>query len=301
MIDHIVCHTQSPGLAKSLLENNSIDFGAKISQQTGDIFNNGRQDGQFHNLKIQIHHNYFIRLAGSLHTFYNALKDHVNIRGIPMNHDTFTPEKLQSVIGYLHSEFEIDPKDVSIHQIEFGVNLANLPFATEDIIDRLIVYNKYPFDRMKNIQGIGYGRESCLTQYRIKAYDKSLQNGLKDNIFRFEYSAKKMQSIFDKQIIYLSGLSDHNIWERLGERLLKAWDDCIFIDEIDIQKLSKSEQIQIKDFKNPRIWEGYSYKQRSYRKKQFNRLMSQHGQLQIKQQIRNAINHELDKMASALS
>src|SRR5690606_10844943 len=112
-----------------------------ISQQTGQIFNNGRQDGYFHNLRIQIHQKGFIKLTGSLHTFYNALNGNVNVRGVPMNHDTFTPQKLQSVIEYLHSEFEIDPTTVYIRQIEFGVNLANLPFATKDIIDRLIIYN----------------------------------------------------------------------------------------------------------------------------------------------------------------
>src|SRR5690606_1883167 len=229
----------------------------------------------------------------SPHKLYNSIFGFVNKRGEPMNHDTFTPAKLEYVLDWLADTFAIDPCTCTTHHIEFGVNLRGLVIPTRTIIENLIAYGLQgkQFNIMEVVNA-GMGRKLLFSQYLLKLYDKALQNGIEYEIFRFEYKALKMQNveyIFGRNTRLIDFL-EPTFWIRCKDKLLSVLDCCIFDDDYDV------------DHKNLPIWRNsrecgaMSSSNRSRQKKAFDQFIEQHGKLHIKQTLTEAIENEVRAM-----
>lgn len=230
----------------------------------------------------------------SPHKLYNTIFKRVNRRGEPMNHDTFTLAKLEHIFRWLEETFEIRPEHCYLHHLEFGVNLRGLTIPTKQILDSLIAYSfkGRQFNDM-SVVGNGRGLDLSFTQYRIKLYDKGLQNELLDDTFRFEYKAFKMkvvEDIFGKHARLLD-LLEPTFWIRCKDRLLKTLDCCVFDDEFGDIKLEK-----LTKWRNQREWSTMSPTNRSREKKAFESFIQDYGVLHIKQAIRTGIEAEVQNM-----
>lgn len=238
-----------------------------------------------------------VKLGFSPHKLYNDLHRIVNYAGIAMNHDTFTPEALTWVFKWLRERFAVHPENCRLHHIEFGVNLSKLSILTKKILDSLIVYayaGKQAGDMP--VKGVGYGRVFEFAQYKLKFYDKALQNMLAYNILRIEYKAKKIQAV--KGIFgthpFLSELLNPDLWIRCKNRIIAVTDYCIFDDEFGNHIHDRVEK-----WKNPREWKEMSSAQRSRERKRFEDFINQHGQMKIKKMIQHHIEEEVEKMLSS--
>lgn len=211
-----------------------------------------------------------------------------------MNHDTFTPTKLEYILVWLDDMFAIRPQHCYLHHLEFGVNLQGLPIPTRRILESLIAYGHQgrQFNNMEVI-GVGLGRELSFAQYRLKLYDKALQNGIVYDIFRLEYKASKMKAvedIFGKHTRLLD-LLEPTFWVKCRDRLLKVVDFCIFDDEFGDIKHDK-----LTTWRNTREWEAMSSTNRSRQRNKFEEFIQQHGTLHIKQTLKAAIENEVREM-----
>src|SRR5690606_22014593 len=155
--------------------------------------------------------------------------------GKAMNHDLFTPNKLNYVFDWLNTNLAIRPEQCYIRQLEIGVNLTDLGIDTNTILDSVISYKGKRSSEMRMV-GAGRGEEFVFGNYcRVKIYNKALQNGLPESILRFEYKAKKVQPlvpILGKHPTLSDLLNQHN-WLRCEKKLLETAKLCVFNDEFN--------------------------------------------------------------------
>ena len=245
------------------------------------------------NSKLQYRKN-MVRLGFSPHKLYNGLHGVVNPNGMPMNHDTFTPQALSWVFEWLHREFALNPANCQLHHVEFGVNLWGLPVPTEKILNSLIAY-AYKGKQIKDMEvsGIGDGRVVKFSQYELKFYDKSLQNLLPYSILRIEYKARKMQpvqKIFGEYPV-LSDLLNPILWVKCRNRLRSVIEYCIFDDEFPFE-----QDRNLVTWRNPREWSAMNSTKRSRNQRKLDNLVQKKGKLKIKEKLLLAVEKECDKM-----
>lgn len=232
----------------------------------------------------------------SPHKLYNLLHNELNRAGQPMNQDTFTPSKLKCVFRLLEQHFAVKPNLCHVHHIEFGVNLYDLNVSTSTILDSLMVYGWKPFNIMET-KGSGNGRQIVAAQYRLKIYDKGLQNLLPYEILRFEFKARKMQSV---EKIFpnhprLSDLLEPSLWWKCKDKLLAIAGQCIFKDEFGAD-LTDKHIVKLANWENPLKWKHMPTHSRCRNKKTFEELIQLYGKHKIKQAIKDGIEREVSKM-----
>jgi len=167
---------------------------------------------------------YHLTMRGSLH------KNHFG----GANYLPFTWDKLQEQINHITKTLCIKAKQAKISTLEIGLNICTpfevLPFIRHNVIDyKGKSFNSYESGR----DGISLGRYCKGTQFKIKMYDKGLQNNLLQNSMRFEVKHFVMQSLNDKitnKIKFLSDLQDVTKVYSLKAILLNAWNDVLIYD-----------------------------------------------------------------------
>ncbi|RQP15982.1 MAG: hypothetical protein EAS52_13250 [Parapedobacter sp.] len=249
-----------------------------------------------------------VHLSFSPHKLYNALHGVANYSGRAMNHDTFTPSKLKWVFRWLEETFSIMAEKCILHSLEFGCNLTDLDIQTEFVLSKLIVYKNKRFNEMRELVGLGNGFDVEFGQFRLKIYDKALQNRLQYSILRIELKAIKGQAIkniFGKTA-YLSDLVNTHYWLLCRDKLLQTLHFCLFDDVFDIELLD-SQQIELLRWRNSKTWENpkgdidkprLTGKQRQRAKEKFDAFILQNGRYKIKQAIHQNIEKEITKMLS---
>lgn len=157
-------------------------------------------------------------VEGSLHKFANFGRH---------NFDQFSVNRLALTIRELKTDFGIDPTKAILHNIEFGVNMSTGAIPVDKILRGLLLQQGKEFKYM-SIPSSNF-KECLLTQYFIKAYDKCLQYGLAENLFRWEIKASKMQCLNGLGLRNLADLMQPGTLEALGFFLLKRWDSSLFV------------------------------------------------------------------------
>ena len=193
---------------------------------------------------------YYLNIKGSLH------KNHFG----GSNYLPFTWIHLQKEIEHLSKNLHFNPLQAKISGLEIGVNIYT-PFPVHAfIMQNIINYKGNSFirwDKDKN-KGISLGKYSETTQYKVKVYDKGLQNNLTENLLRFELSYFKMQQLTKRGIKNLTDLQDFKKVKNLGELLFKAWNEVLIFDILQPLKklpIKDRERIVILEGKDPVFWE----------------------------------------------
>lgn len=96
--------------------------------------------------------------------------------------------------------FKISISSFKIDYIEIGVNIYEPPLHSLELSKSLLSYQNEPFVAMPKLSttNSSYGFINELSNFTIKAYSKSLQEGLLKDCFRFEIRTKKMQFLQKK-------------------------------------------------------------------------------------------------------
>lgn len=190
-----------------------------------------------------------LRIDGSLH------KNHEG----GTNFKPFTFPALQAEIKRLCSMLNLRADKVEIKLIETGFNI---PFPRPVFAYLKANLLTYKFSRFSAFRPDSKGRVigfecSTQTEYRVKIYDKALQNDMPLPLMRFELRFFKMRAVKKLGVSVLSDLSDHVNLQCLYLQVLKAWEQVLITeDTFEASKLKRYEDYELmRDGANPLFWE----------------------------------------------
>lgn len=213
-----------------------------------------------------------ITLSGSLHKYFND--------GLH-NHSLFTYENYLNALERLKNDFAVEPENLYILTLEYGVNLKP-PIKTKRILDNLLMHRQTISEtKINNIRG--HYKQFKHDKYIIKAYDKAKQFKLKYELMRFEIKETNWSENRLKHGI--KTLADFNKSDKtiFVNRLINKWDEIIFYDPT-INGLDKWDK-----YSNENFWSDDNIKkQKSKHLKRLNDLIKNHSD-NIKRQISNEI------------
>lgn len=187
-----------------------------------------------------------MKIGFSLHKYFNSSTGAGN-----QNYNDFSfsniCQTVTSVVEYFGDEILI----ADVINIEFGVNIAP-PIPTSELLKNCHSHRKKPFAVEKD-DGKQYynGKHS---QYRVKIYDKGLQNGLSDPLLRFELHFGKMGKIRPLGVTMFRDLLNPKIYPRLLNLLLSEWDKVLYIDTTLTNAPTAKLKAKFKGWKNHDFW-----------------------------------------------
>ncbi|WP_020607702.1 hypothetical protein [Spirosoma spitsbergense] len=271
--------------ATLLLSIDRLNFALPINEQTGEVLRRPRRAddrGLTFTLIPQLSGTgYRVELKGSLHTFYNHVRD----RAALGNSDQFMVDHLLTALDQLVMSYQIDPFNAKLNNIEFGVNVS-LPFPVSLVLKNLVSYKNRPFTRDTRSDTLYY---QCETQrYIVKLYDKGHQYGLTTNLLRVEVKVLRMEYLRSRGV-YLTTLADLlNVanYGTIGALLVDTFKAIIFDDPtIDPTRLNSRERSIYENGRNPRFWhipddltptQANTHRQRLHRAEQRYRALLNH-------------------------
>lgn len=241
-----------------------IQFYNATNTDTGEIRTKKRENqivttfnGRWETFELEVkevndiessHKRYYLKIKGSLH------KNHFNGK----NFQSFHFVDLQSQIRHICETLLIDPNKARISTIEVGVNIVTpfevTPFLKGNVID----YKGKQFKAYKaDKKGLELGLFCDLSQYKVKLYDKGLQNDLSINLMRFEIRFLKMQILKKRGIQNLSDLLDIQKIRKLKSLIVDAWQNVLVYDIDNSKELKKnlgSDFDLLLNGRNPKYW-----------------------------------------------
>ena len=217
------------------------DFGIKLSLDFRKAVENGEVVGYGH-LEINI----------SPHYHFNQYRH---------NGNDLTPENciksVSDILIYLGIKAE-ELKALKVCNLEFGLNI--IPETDiKKLINGFLYYKKTPF----KIGDFPYFKKTDATTYKfLKAYAKGLQftdfpeYGINPNTLRFEIKTKQRKNIKTYGIHNANDLLKLETYNRLGETILKEWEQILIINsEPNLKGLKPDEVRFISNCKKVGFWE----------------------------------------------
>ncbi len=205
-----------------------------------------------------------MKMQGSVHKFSN---------GGEKNNNRFTFDRFTQIAEELKDY--ITPED-RINVIEIGLNVQT-PFPPRHFLNNLISHKKtgFNFYTSPNQQRA----EAPHTQYRVKIYDKGLQQG-GENLLRVEVRVCRMQWLkgsFPNGLTW-GDLQKPETWEILGQYLIRAFAEVIYFDPtVKTANLTPSEIKVIEEGNNPIFWKNLKGSHPERHRKRFQSLIRKHG------------------------
>jgi hypothetical protein len=224
-------------------------------------------------LKFEIHnkigssHYAMVKFSGSIHKFSNG-----------GNFDNFYKCQLKKCIQEISFLIGVSPHLIEVHAIEFGVNI-HTHVSPSLILDRLIFFKQVAFERQTKFKGgkRGFIQRCTRSNYELKAYNKSLDYNLNENILRFEIKVTKMQFFKNKisGIHCLNDLLDDKILHQLGSLLQQIWNHVVLKEDVFYinPNLSVSQKVILSNTASDDYWKRI---QKEYKPYKFNRLISRY-------------------------
>lgn len=222
-----------------------------------------------------------IILSGSFHYYFNE--------GVH-NYNKFSFENFIDTVQLFLEEFNIEPRNCVLKNVEFGLNLS-LKYTVNNVLDCMMFHkNKSPLKERKTDFRFEH------QQYKLKIYNKSEQfkNLCKDaNVFRFEFKLIKMNNLNRIGIHTLDDLLNVSSLNFFKNELLKCWKDILMYDfTIDESKLTFHQKNELKDYKNPMYWKGLKPNRRHRPKQKLKAVINKFSE-QVQQYISNEIKKDL--------
>ncbi|MEY4861358.1 MAG: hypothetical protein RL059_1057 [Bacteroidota bacterium] len=286
-----------------------LDFKSEHCVKTGELKTSMGgyivERAMWNGLKFEIHnkigssHFAMVKFSGSIHKFSNGA-----------NFDNFYKCQLKKCIQEISFLIGVSPHLIEVHAIEFGVNI-HTHVSPSLILDRLIFFKQVAFERQTKFKGgkRGFIQRCTRSNYELKAYNKSLDYNLNENILRFEIKVTKMQFFKNKisGIHCLNDLLDDKILHQLGSLLQQIWNHVVLKEDVfNINpNLSVSQKVILSNTASDDYWKRI---QKEYKPYKFNRLISRY-QNAIKgsktteyhEEIRNKIQTKWHQLSSSVN
>ena len=261
MIDFVKVRINDKGFAERLRENPNFDFVGRINPDTGEQ-KDGSRAADFKNLKIVLYPSGMVEVTGSLHKFANNGAH---------NYDSFTYQRLVQTIGDIMTLLETSPDRVSLHNVEFGVNIS-LDTSPSRFLDNILNY-RFKLPEMRMFNGKGYLLQWVQQNYIVKVYDKKHQYQLDTNVLRFEVKTMAMV-----EVRTLADLLDIAKLRRLGVELCETYKGLMIGEKLDTGQMSRPERKVYEQGMNPNFWRDLTdRKQRNYYRERFEQVIRKYG------------------------
>ena len=207
-----------------------------------------------------------IKLRGSVHKFKNEGRH---------NADDFTFSNFLQTVNDLKNLTEIEPEQIPLNNLEFGVNIP-LPYLPKYFIKDLLVHRNNRFNLI-DLPRMIYA-QAVHDKYMVKVYDKGRQFNC-GNVLRFELKYIRMQKLNKMGIRTLTDLMNVDVWNILGNLLRREFKQIIFSDSsINYDEVPERDKKNIQEMDNPKYWErSMNRATKLKRKKKFSELVSKYG------------------------
>lgn len=266
MIDFVKVRINDKGFAERLRQNPNFDFIGKINPDTGEQ-KDGSRAADFKNLKIVLYPSGMVEVTGSLHKFANNGAH---------NYDSFTYQRLVQTIGDIMTLLETSPDRVSLHNVEFGVNIS-LDTSPSRFLDNILNY-RFKLPEMRMFNGKGYLLQWVQQNYIVKVYDKKHQYQLDTNVLRFEVKTMAMVHLAGVEVRTLADLLDIAKLRRLGVELCETYKGLMIGEKLDTGQMSRPERRVYEQGMNPNFWRDLTdRKQRNYYRERFEQVIRKYG------------------------
>lgn len=252
MIDFIHIEINDKTLFEKISVNPLLEYKREntyLHKPTGELPTNKIK--VYKNLEFTFTKGYQIKIKGSFHKFHN--------NGLH-NANDFSFIDLNNVVKELKQLFEIEPEKCVLHSFEFGINLQPEHYKSFDIIQNTF-YHSTPKRRIKFIEPIQKPYKQAgnyQNNFALKIYDKHAQYPEYTNgeLMRFEIKYFRMRELNQKGIYTLADLLNIENHLYLRTELIKRFNEILFYDfTIKNEKLTKKDQLNIKDYANPNYWD----------------------------------------------
>lgn len=273
MIDFVKIRINDQWFAEQLRLNPNLEFFITINPDTGEQLD-GKLIAKLRNLIITINPSGLVEITGSLHKFAN---------GGMYNYDDFTYIRLVETIKELATLLDISPERLSIHNVEFGVNII-LPTSPTTFLDSVLNY-RFKLPERIYFSGKGYMIKWKQQNYIVKVYDKKHQYRLDTNVLRFEVKTIAMAHLAEVEVWTLADLLDVSKLRLMGVKLCETYKGLMIEEKLDTAKMSRPEQRIYEQGINPNFWRDLTdRKQRNYYRGRFEQVLIQYG-LGVREQV----------------
>lgn len=266
------------------------------------IFRNGilkHYESSFNNLHLRIINDRLI-IANSIHKFVHG-----------NNYTDFTAYDVKCAVSALQEAFKNDFKESKITKTSFSVNIEC--DQTQSLIDNLICFDGKEMFPMLGKSTV-YGKFRNLSQNKIKAYSKTLENELHykqkiDNqLFRLEDVTSQMRRILTgKNSISLVSLNDYcnkDVQVKVMEHILRTFDQLTFSNKLTTEQIVKNN-LNLRDwtlllrFEQPDIYkllgpDSYRKDKSKYKELQSKLNCSEVNLNDIRDRIEHKLNYLID-------
>jgi len=199
----------------SLRKNRELNWIAEHDQDTG--FQTGIEKAEFDGLRFEIAPSGRAILSGSWHKFHN---------GGAHNWNDFDSHSFDQIVARLRSLFGIEPHNLRIIQIEFGVNLRP-PLPPSEILNHCLRHNRKAFNRSHDRRGIYMEAEH--DHYSLKIYDKGTQYSRPEHLIRIEVKVHNWTAHRAQGIETMQDWIEADKYPFLTQ-LVGRWHEVIFYD-----------------------------------------------------------------------
>ena len=222
-----------------------------------------------------------ITISGSLHKYWNEGQH---------NYNDFSYTELLNCIQDLTQRFTAYFLTGEVNNIEAGVNVI-LPFQSSEYISKIIGVlgtERHPITK-NDLKGFQKGFHFQKSQYGIKIYNKGKQYNRLDQIIRHEIKTYKMQPLDSIRIKKVYDLCDLKKLQQVAKLLISKYEDVLINEFVDLNNLSKPQERIYLECINPDSWSSWGRDKRYKRKGQFEEIIKEFGQSDIKRVTENLI------------
>ncbi|MBP1840401.1 hypothetical protein [Formosa algae] len=230
-----------------------LDFETVVNSNTGEL--STKKTANYHFCKIVIYESEIVLFTGSIHKFYNSIKEvkapnykeNGTYKGF--NGNQFNINNIIEVRQHLKTLFNCKPHQMIFQNIEFGIN--STPVFNPQLFIKGLLFHKgklFEFKYNEHFSQVKHQR------YLLKIYNKSNQYQMKENTLRVELKIIKTEFLKETGIRTFEDVSVQTM-NKAKELLLKAFDEVVYYDyTVEKKNLTERQKVSLKLFSNPRYW-----------------------------------------------
>lgn len=286
MIDYGKYWIRTAAIIERILANPKIKFKGNHYLNTGEILEYPLI-GKWNVWEFEIKSRTWLEMRGSLHKFWN--------NGTNENDFFFT--NLFSAIVDLCSFLQVSPYDLTVHNLEFGVNIKPQINASEILREIICYKNVTPIKPMDNEKG--FFIEFALGEYYFKVYDKGKQYKTV-NTLRIEVKAMNSGFLKFANIVTMADLLNPGNLRLLGRKTDNFFNEIVFDDDsIDTDQLSLPDRKVYQELSNARNWTNNKNKKDSTiraRENRFRTVVGKYGTKKLHSVLSVIINEKWNEL-----
>lgn len=193
---------------------------------------------------------------------------------------------LEEVTDAVHRFCErllLHPAQLVLRNVEVGVNFPP-PKPPKELFPCLVHH------RLKGPKATDHGLQFIHDGYRVKVYDKAAQEGLDEEVLRFEVKLINMREARELGFRLVSDLLVPENWLGIPDLLIKKFDDILIAERATKGDVLLAKDLELlRDARELGFWQGLSSSKRSrYRTRLYDLYVRVPG-FKLRYQLRNAI------------